>query len=377
MRTILLLTISLLIAGCSSDKEKSVETTTAESSMTTQLTATQIKNAGIETGTIERKNISSELQVTGVIDVPPQNMIAITFPPGGYLKSTKLLPGLHIRKGEELAIMEDPGLIRLQQEYLTATIKGKQFEQEYLRQQELNKSKSSSDKQFQEAEAAYRTNQVAIRSLGEQLQLAGIDPARLNENTISRSVAIRSPIDGYVTSVKVNIGKFVNPADILFELVDPRDIHLNMTIFEKDIRYLAVGQKVKAWTNSEPDKKHDCEIILVGKELDEHRSVEVHCHFEDYDKELLPGMFMNASIRINQQQVNAVPDEAVVTWQNKSWLFSVQNGTTFNMIAVKTGMKETGFTEVQPEDGTTLPEKIVTKGAYNLLMQLMNKPEDE
>lgn len=344
--------------------------------MSAILTPAQIKTAGIVSGGIEHRNISSLLHVNGVIDVPPQNMIAVTFPPGGYLKSTKLLPGMHIRKGEELAVLEDPGLIRLQQEYLTALINGRQLEAEYRRQQELNQSKTSSDKQFQEAESLWRKNQVSIRSLSEQLQLAGINPDQLNENNISRSVTLRSPIDGYVTTVKVNIGTFVNPSDILFELVDPRDIHLNMTVFEKDIRYLAIGQKVLAWTNSEPESKHKCEIILVGKELDEHRSVEVHCHFEDYDKELLPGMFMNASIQVNQQQVTAVPEEAIVTWQNKSWVFEEQHGNVYTMIPVRTGMKESGYIEVQPEEGKMLPERIAIKGAYTLLMQLMNKSEE-
>ncbi|MFN8155096.1 MAG: efflux RND transporter periplasmic adaptor subunit [Bacteroidia bacterium] len=376
MRLISLLTILLLLSACGSEQEKKAETISAQQSMSAILTPAQIKTAGIVSGGIEHRNISSLLHVNGVIDVPPQNMIAVTFPPGGYLKSTKLLPGMHIRKGEELAVLEDPGLIRLQQEYLTALINGRQLEAEYRRQQELNQSKTSSDKQFQEAESLWRKNQVSIRSLSEQLQLAGINPDQLNENNISRSVTLRSPIDGYVTTVKVNIGTFVNPSDILFELVDPRDIHLNMTVFEKDIRYLAIGQKVLAWTNSEPESKHKCEIILVGKELDEHRSVEVHCHFEDYDKELLPGMFMNASIQVNQQQVTAVPEEAIVTWQNKSWVFEEQHGNVYTMIPVRTGMKESGYIEVQPEEGKMLPERIAIKGAYTLLMQLMNKSEE-
>lgn len=372
-----LIILTLLFTSCGSEKtENKQEETTNSSTFTATLTPEQIKRAGIETGSIERRDISSLLQVNGVIDVPPQNMIAITFPPGGYLKSTKLLPGMHIRKGEDLAVMEDPGLIRLQQEYLTAQVKNRQLEAEYKRQQDLNKNKSTSDKQLEESEAAYKTNLIALRSLSEQLQLAGIQPGQLNENNISRSVTLRSPIDGYVTSVKVNIGTFVNPSDILFELVDPRDIHLNMTVFEKDIRYLAIGQKVLAWTNSEPENKHKCEIILVGKELDEHRSVEVHCHFENYDKNLLPGMFMNASIQVNQRQVTAVPEEAIVTWQDKSYIFTTTAENSYTMTAIQTGMKENGYQEIQPQNGSSLPEKIVTKGAYTLLMQLMNKSEE-
>jgi cobalt-zinc-cadmium efflux system membrane fusion protein len=58
--------------------------------------------------------------VNGKIDVPPQNMVSISVPLGGYLKSTKLLEGMHISKGEVIAIMEDQQYIQLQQDYLTA-----------------------------------------------------------------------------------------------------------------------------------------------------------------------------------------------------------------------------------------------------------------
>lgn len=376
MKTPYIILILLLLQACNADKETSSGTEVSKATHLTSLTAEQIKRSGIEIASIDKRDLSSLLQVSGIIDVPPQNMISVTFPPGGYLKSTKLLPGMHIRKGDELAIMEDRGLIQLQQEYLNAAIKGKQLEIEFRRQSELNESKSTSDKQFQEAETAYKINMVTVRSLSEQLRLAGIDPSKLTENNISKSVALRSPIDGFVTNVKVNIGTYVNPSDILFELVDPRDIHLNMTVFEKDIRYLAIGQKVLTWTNSDPEKKQKAEIILIGKELDENRSVEVHCHFKNYDNSLLPGMFMNASIQVNQQNVAAVPEEAIITWQDKPYLFVPENNNSFRMIHIKTGMKQDGFVEVIPESGNSLPEKIVTKGAYTLLMQLMNKAEE-
>jgi membrane fusion protein, heavy metal efflux system len=376
MKTPYIIIFLLILQACNADKETSSNVEPSKPSQLTTLTVEQMKRSGIEVGTIEKRDISSLLQVSGIIDVPPQNMISVTFPPGGYLKSTKLLPGMPIRKGDELAIMEDRGLIQLQQEYLNALIKGKQLELDFRRQNELNESKSTSDKQFQEAETAYKINLVTVRSLSEQLLLAGIDPSKLTENNISKSVALRSPIDGFVTNVKVNIGTYVNPSDILFELVDPRDIHLNMTVFEKDIRYLAIGQKVMTWTNSDPDKKQKAEIILIGKELDENRSVEVHCHFKNYDNSLLPGMFMNASIQVNQQNVAAVPEEAIITWQDKPYLFVPENNNSFRMIHVKTGMKQDGFVEVLPESGNSLPEKIVTKGAYTLLMQLMNKAEE-
>jgi cobalt-zinc-cadmium efflux system membrane fusion protein len=55
--------------------------------------------------------------------------------------------------------------------------------------------------------------------------------------------------------------------------------------------------------------------------VDENRSGEVHCHFEKYDKRLLPGMFMNAEVELQNANVTAVPDDAVVKWENKPYIF--------------------------------------------------------
>jgi cobalt-zinc-cadmium efflux system membrane fusion protein len=50
-----------------------------------------------------------------------------------------------------------------------------------------------------------------------------------------------SPINGYVLKVNVNRGKYVTPSDILFEIVNPSDIHLAVTVFEKDINKMAIN----------------------------------------------------------------------------------------------------------------------------------------
>ena len=70
-----------------------------------------------------RKEISSILKLNGIVDVPPQNMVSISVPLGGYLRSTSLLPGMHVRKGDVIAVMEDQQYIQLQQDYLTAKAK--------------------------------------------------------------------------------------------------------------------------------------------------------------------------------------------------------------------------------------------------------------
>lgn len=370
----ILFSIVLLVTSCKSNKPAE-EIKNTETGNVITLTDAQMSNAHIETGSVEQKQIASLLKVNGRIDVPPQNMVSVSVPLGGYLKSTNLLPGLHVSKNEVIAVVEDNQYIQLQQDYLTAKAQLSLNENEYNRQKDLNASKASSDKVFQQAQSAYETQKILIKSLEEKLKLIRINPNNLSVNNISKSINVYSPIDGFVTKVNVNVGKYVTPGDVLFELVNPSDIHLNLKVFEKDLDKLFLEQHVVSYTNSNPDKKYPGDIILISKDVSPDGIIEVHCHFDNYDKNLIPGMYMNAEIELKNQMHNVLPDEAFVRFEGKEYYFENTGKNKFEMNEVEIGKSENGFTEIISEKNLT-GKTIVTKGAYTLLMSLKNKEEE-
>ncbi len=376
MKRVLFIAV-LALAACGSDKQPAAtQEPEVISDTTVVLTEAQQKNANIATGLASLQDIKSVIKVSGKIDVPPQNMVSVSFPLGGYLKSTRLLPGMHIRKGEVIAIMEDQQYIQLQQDYLTAKAKQDYLESEYLRQKELNQNKASSDKTFQLAAAEYKSNKILISGLQQKLQLIGINPDRLHEGSISRTINVHAPIDGFVSAVNVNIGKYVTPSDVLFELVNPTDVHLALAIFEKDIDALYIGQKLVAYTNNNPDKKYPCEIILIGKDVSAERTLQVHCHFEKYDHTLVPGMYMNAEIALGNANAFVLPEDAVVRYGNKQYIFLANAGNQYEMKEVQTGAAENGVIAISKAEGVDLKtQKVVTRNAYTLLMKLKNTTE--
>lgn len=372
---ILAFSIAFLACGTKSgsEEEEGAEVSGAD---TISVTDAQIKNADFQTGPLQTGEMSSLLKVNGKVDVPPQNMVSISVPLGGYLKTSKLLPGMHVNKGEVLAIMEDQQYIQLQQDYLMAKVKQSQLEKEYARQKELNASQASSDKMLQQAEADLKSHRILSAALAQKLQLVGIQPANLTENNISKSVNIHSPIDGYVTKVNVNIGKYISPTEIMFELVNPTDIHLALKIFEKDLPKLFIGQELIAYTNNNPNKKYDCEVLLMGKDINAEGYTDVHCHFEQYDKILIPGTYMNAEIKVKNRQAIVLPADAVVRHEGKQFIFKEVSKQKFAMLEVEVGETENGLTELLvPESILKENGNYVTKGAYTLLMMLKNEAE--
>ncbi len=373
----IIFTAILTIAACGGTTKPEPKATKPESETTVELTEAQLKNSDIQTGKITQRNISSLLKVNGKIEVPPQNMVSVSVPLGGYLKYTKLLAGMHVRKGEIIATIEDQQYIQLQQDYLMAKAHFTSIESEYNRQKELNQSKASSDKIFQQAQTEYLSQKITIKALEEKLLLIGVNPQRLSGDNISRSIQIQSPIDGFVSAVKQNIGKYVTPTDILFELVNPSDIHLQLTVFEKDLDKIGIGQKLIAYNNTQPDKKYECEVILIGKDVSAERTVQVQCHFEQYDKSLIPGMYMNAEVEVSTHNAFVIHNDGLVRFEGKQYVFTQAGANSFEIQEVTTQNTENGFTQITFADSTDMRNKtFVTKGAYTLLMKMKNMQEE-
>nr|WP_068891124.1 efflux RND transporter periplasmic adaptor subunit [Pedobacter panaciterrae] len=367
------LLITTFIYGCSSSAKQESETNIKTDESTVHLSPEQVKQIDLQIQEVQSQNISTALKLNGQINVPPQNLISVSVPLGGYLKSTNMLAGTQVRKGQLLAIIEDPQYIQLQQDYLSSKSKLNYAVKEYQRQKELNIAKAGSDKVLQQAENDFRNLNIESKGLAEKLRLIGLNPGKLTEDNISRNINIYSPINGFVSKVNVNIGKYVTPSDVIFELVNPADIHLNLTVFEKDLNKIKIGQQVAAYSNSRPDQKYLTRVVLVSHSLNNDRSTEVHCNFEQYNQSLVPGMYMNAEVQLDTDKTDALPNDAFVNYENKDYVFVSNGNNTFKMTEVAKGKTEQGFTAINSD---LKEKKIVVKGAYSLLMKLKNTIEE-
>ena len=83
----------------------------------------------------------------------------------------------------------------------------------------------------------YKSNRILISSLRQKLQLIGINADKLSESNISKSVSVHSPIDGFVSAVDVNIGKYVTPVsythlDVYKRQVVYRCLYINWQMWQ-------------------------------------------------------------------------------------------------------------------------------------------------
>lgn len=382
--TAFLSTLILGLASCSggkkSESEKSEEVLPDD---IVELRDDQAKLANIQYGSIQLCSLNNTLKVNGTVAVAPQNMATVCMPMGGFVKSTLLMPGNAVRKGQRLAILENQEFVDIQQNYLEAKNKFEYASAEYARNKQLYKEDVSSQKSFQQVTADYKSLKAQVRAFEQKLIMIGINPHRLHEDNISRSVAVVSPISGFVKSVNVNVGKFVQPSDVLFEIENRDKLLLELTLFEKDADKVSNGQQIKFYINNETEE-HQAIISQTGKSIGSDKTYKVYANVKTSCKNILPGMYVNAVIEASGNKVNALPTEAIVSFSDKDYIFvfsktKKEKGkpfTEYRMVEVTKGLTSSGFTEVYLPAGFDIRNsRVVVKGAYNLLAAKKNAGE--
>jgi len=389
---------AVLFSACSSKgnaEAAATEEPKKEEADMVDLSEDQFKTVNIQYGAVEDKNLSSVIRASGALDVPPQQLLTVSSPYGGTLKSTELLQGKPVTKGEVIAVLENPEFIQLQQDYLDYKSQLVYLKEELNRQEELSKETVNAKKTLQKASSDYNSMMARVQGLRSKLLLININPDKINPAGISGKANIYAPISGYVTKVMVNIGKFVNANQELFEIVDTRHLHAELTIFEKDVPKLKIGQKIRFVLNNETAERF-AEVHLIGREISAERTVRVHGHLSQEDKNLLPGMYLKAMVETGLATTTALPDKAIVQSAGKSYIFiaaeemneekipeaadknkTPEKHIPFKRIEVTTGVSENGYTEVILPEGFDRSSKVVINGAYDLLSKMNNVEEEE
>lgn len=379
-KIILIAAAVLFGVACGNKNQPEVAETTTDSTSKEiiVLSSTQFNNAGIVLAKPISQNINQKIKANGKLDVPPQNLVSVSAPYGGFLKSTTLLQGMHVHKGEVIAQMEHPDYIQLQQDYLENKSTLTYLKNELDRQQELAKEEVNSKKTLQKAKTDFEVMQARVNGLRAKLELINIDVAKLEKGTMQKVVALTSPINGYVTKVNVNIGAFVTANTVLFEIVDTEHLHAEISVFEKDIHHIKIGQKV-AFTLANENQERFAKVHLIGREISDDRTVRVHCHLNQEDKDLLPGMYLTAYIDVKASTNNTLPSNAFVDFEGKSYVFllskKLNDSYTFIRIEVEKLGEENGFTAFTSTQELNNKD-IVTEGAYKLLSAMQGGEEE-
>ena len=348
------------------------------------LSEQQFQALGLKVDTLPVRNIGSYVEANGQLEVPPQNEASITAIIGANVTSIEVIEGDKVNKGQVLAYLSHPDLIRLQTDYINDWNQLQYLEKEYERQSRLYDEKVGSGKELQKTQADYQSARGMVKGYEAQLRQLGMNLDKVQEGEIYELVAVVSPLDGHVRSVEVKTGQYVQPQTEMFEVVNIEHIHADLMVFEKDVHKVKEGQKVRFSVESLPGKQMEAVIYAVGKSFEQDpKAIHLHAEIENKEGLLLPGMYVRGQILSEEDSGFALPEASVVMEGEKHFIFTARmennDGITewaFEPVEVAIGYKEDGWIQISPLE--TLPKntKIAFNSAYYIIDE-MKKGEAE
>jgi membrane fusion protein, heavy metal efflux system len=379
--------VVLLFTSCggkkTADTEKKEEIKPQEQVLPNivSLTNEQVKAIGVEYGTIQQKNLNSAIKVNGILTVPNQNKATITSLFPGTIRSLTIQPGNTVRQGQTLAVIVNPELVQLQQQYLSVNTKMNLAELEYDRQKMLVEGNAGARKNLQQAETELKTLGNEKAALQKQLSTMGISPARINSGNITASLIVSSPISGTVSKVNAQIGTYVDASTAIAEVVNNSQLHLDLFVYEKDLPQVNAGQTIHFTLTNSPGKEYDATIYSIGTAFeDQSKTISVHATVKGDKTGLIEGMNVTAIISIGTSLAAAVPDDAIVNYQGKDYIFmktESKDGVSFKRVEVVRGASDLGYTEIKPLEEIPATSQIAIKGVFFLLAKMTNAGEEE
>ncbi|TYB78957.1 efflux RND transporter periplasmic adaptor subunit [Bizionia myxarmorum] len=372
MKSLYILIFLSLFMSCGNSESDTTEVTESEThSDELTLSTAQFESEGMVLGSLSEHSFNETVIVNGMIDVPPHNKSRVSTYMAGYITKTPLLIGDQVKKGQLLVTLENTEFIEIQQQYLEVAEQLSYLKNEYTRQKTLFDEKITSEKNYLKAESTYKSNLAFYKGLEKKLQMLNINPKSVLAGNMSSTINIYAPIDGYVTKVNVSNGAYVSASDDIMELVDIDHIHLELSVFEKDIMKIKKGQKISFKIPEASQKTFTAEVHLVGTTINENtRRVQVHGHIDDVEDNFIVGMFVEAQIAISEVKGMALPHEAVIQSGDEYYVLVLDQKTpenyTFSRIKVEIGKETEDFTEIL-NHGNLSNKQLIIKGTTMLL----------
>lgn len=375
------------------------------------LTEEQIRLMGIELTKIEVQNINGYIKVNGEIMMNQDSESKVGSIVPGRVAKIYVKEGSFVRKGQTLALIENPDLINAQVEYLEAKHEFEHSKTEFDRQQKLASDNIGSKKDLAKINADYEHAVIGLKSAEQKLQSYKISIPNLenyediaNHNELQRFYPVTSPISGNVASRHVTIGQYIEPSVDMFHIVNTSSVNVDLSIFEKDLSHIKDGQKVIIEAGSNPDKSYEGKVSFINKVFDDkNRTVKVRVTVNNKSQELYPFMFVTAKIYVNDNNVLSVPVSAIESERENKYIFiktverknmetheehsensekdehkeaeehKDEAGIVFKKYQVNTGISDDKYTEIFPIEELKEGSEVVSKGTFYLKSELMKE----
>ena len=312
---------------------------------------------GVKTTAAAEKIINKTIRTVGRVEYDERKIATVNTKIEGWIENLRVdYTGRYVKKGETLAEIYSPELVAAQQEYLNILKWSHQG------------GASAGGEDASGMNRMLAQDAEAMRTAARQrLRFFDITESQIRkiEETGSplRTLAVFSPVSGYVVQKAALQGMKVRPGEKLFDLVDTSTVWVVSDIYEYELASVKTGQKAEITVASLPGRVFTSAIEYVAPILaGETRTEKVRFTLENKGGELKPQMFANVEIKIPLGNRLVVPDAALINTGARQLVYVDKGDGYFEPREVAVGAKAEGMTEIIR--GLQAGEKVASAATF-------------
>lgn len=297
------------------------------------LTRSSGKTTKVTTAKVKQGKLVSLVTASG--KVKPRTEVKISANVSGEIVGLPVVEGQRVKKGDLLVQVEPKqyeAQLRQSRAGYDAALASQKLDassaQEaklvYDRQKALFEKKLTSQEAYDAARTRYESTQASLEAASSRVEQAKAEVDRAREGL--SYTTIRSPIDGYITDLRSELGEIVMgslnyQASVIMVVSDLSAIEVQVEVDETDVDQVALGQPSKIKLDAMPDTSYAGRVTEIGNTAkvsalgtqDQVTNFLVTILLTDSVPNIKPGMTATCDITTNERtSVVKIPIGAVV-----------------------------------------------------------------
>jgi cobalt-zinc-cadmium efflux system membrane fusion protein len=323
-----------------------------------------------------RETVTERVALHATLVPMPGRKVALNSPlPGRLEVEQNVQLGAKVKAGDILGWIEPAfseftaKLVDAEAEALRAKSAFDQAKASLERVRNLYEQQAKSQREFQEADLAYRSAQASLEAATTIQQIYRATGATFKGGSLR--IAIRAPFDGVLDKVTTKIGQRINPEDDLFTILDPTSALVQAQVPESRLARIKPELGALMQIGSEGESllvTNSLSFVAMGRELDPGtRTVALTYAYTNGIQSITLGVSGTLLVATGRSsEALTIPTSAIVEEEGIPVVFVQLSGETFEKRDVKPGLRDGDRSEIQ--SGLKERERVVTDGAYAILL---------
>ena len=271
-----LIVVLTMVFGCqvaepeeSSEEPSSNELSEEELELSdrVELTPEALESLRLEYATAEERELSPSLAVPAELMPVPDRRASVGARVAGRVLRVLVNVGDPVREGTPLLVLESAAVGQARADLVAAVARRDVAKRAYDRATRLLADRVTSERTVEEAlgglqvaEADVEADRTRLRAFGASSNEAADDPSQ---------VTLRSPLGGTVVRRVASAGQWIEPSEIVMEIIDLDRLWLIASVYEREMRSISEGQEVDVEVRAFPGEVFSGSVETVAPTLDE------------------------------------------------------------------------------------------------------------